>query len=388
MYLTTDVDANMNGFLRGQNPTNTKTTTYVFIAPKANGVVDLYYWIFCPFNLGKTVSFLSIGVVGNHVGDWERVTVRTVNGVATSVDYHAHGDTGSGTIPWAQTPKFSPSSPNSPPTTTNPDPNARPVAYVSNGSHGFWVSAGTFTYVNAVVFQLQDITSDGGVYWDTQNSLTTLNYPDTYSGDQNWLNYAGAWGNKAVKNCWWSVFYDECKLVAGPIGPVRSDVLGSAKLTTGALLEKTSMGLPSQTLATISPNSSSSFSIYLDSAPALVSGQTITVNQVCATLNATSIHEPSTPSYSYTSTYASSPVRKGATRYTIEVAACEDGSHVSAYSLGICAGNISESASLEEDLRDCSFGAQRPIRAFSNDPNANATETAAVIVTDLDNWHL
>lgn len=33
------------------------------------------------------------------VGDWERVTVRTVNGVATQVDYHAHSDKGSGYVP-------------------------------------------------------------------------------------------------------------------------------------------------------------------------------------------------------------------------------------------------------------------------------------------------
>jgi len=32
------------------------------------------------------------------VGDWERITVRTVNGVATQVDYHAHSGTGSGYV--------------------------------------------------------------------------------------------------------------------------------------------------------------------------------------------------------------------------------------------------------------------------------------------------
>ncbi|KAG8866345.1 Vacuolar protein sorting-associated protein 62, partial [Serendipita sp. 405] len=354
----------------------------------ANGVVDLYYWIFCPFNLGKTVSFLGIGVVGNHVGDWERVTVRTVNGVATSVDYHAHGDTGSGTVAWAQTPKFSSTSPNSPPTTTSSDPNARPVAYVSSGSHGFWSSAGTFIYVNAVVFQLQDVTSDGGVYWDTQNSLTTINYPDTYSGSLSWLNYAGAWGNKEVNNCWWHVFHDECKLVAGPIGPVRSDVLGSAKSTTGATLKKKSMGLPSQTLATTSSNASSTFSIYLDSAPVFISGQTIAVDQVCATLNVTT-HNSSTSTYSYTSNYASVPLQKGATHYTIETVPCDEGSFVSGYSMGLCTHSLSESASLEEDLEGCSFGPQRQIRVFSEDASLiEPQEVAGVIVIDLDNWSL
>jgi len=63
LYLTTNVRANLKGFLQGQNPSNTQTTTYTFIAPKDNGVVDLYYWMFCPYNLGKKV--LNLGLIGD-----------------------------------------------------------------------------------------------------------------------------------------------------------------------------------------------------------------------------------------------------------------------------------------------------------------------------------
>ena len=84
------------------------------------------------------------------VGDWERLAVRTVNGEATQVDYHAHSNTGS-TVLFSQAPKF--------------DNNSRPVAYVAKGSHGIWETAATHTYVDAVIFKLQDLTSDGGVYW-------------------------------------------------------------------------------------------------------------------------------------------------------------------------------------------------------------------------------
>jgi hypothetical protein len=63
MYITTLVDPLVNGFIRGQNPKHSQPSTYVFIAPKRNGVVDLYYWIFCPYNLGKEVPIL--GEVGN-----------------------------------------------------------------------------------------------------------------------------------------------------------------------------------------------------------------------------------------------------------------------------------------------------------------------------------
>lgn len=160
------------------------------------------------------------------------MTVRTVNGVATEVDYHAHDDKGSGyvhqstltcpiidfisTIPWDRVPKF--------------DNNQRPVAYVAKGSHGMWSSAGTFTYVNAVIFKLQDITSDGGVHWDSKNSIVPFLYPDTYSGDLGWLNFKGLWGNKGTTNCWWHSIFSECEVVDGPGGPIRDDVFSAASI--------------------------------------------------------------------------------------------------------------------------------------------------------------
>ena len=169
------------------------------------------------------------------MGDWERITIRTVNGVASSIDYHAHDDKGSGTLPYAQAPKFSPSSPSNNPDPNNSDSEARPVAYVAQGSHGMWSSAGTFTYIDAVVLKLQDATSDNGVYWDTQNNLVTINYPDTYTDSLAWLNYKGSWGNKGTTNCWWYFIYKECELSSGPNGPLRDDVEGSrAKTVQGS----------------------------------------------------------------------------------------------------------------------------------------------------------
>jgi hypothetical protein len=161
------------------------------------------------------------------VGDWERIAIRTVNGIATQIDYHAHSDYGSGVIPYAQAPKFSPSSPNDPPNYHSSDPDARPIVYVAKGSHGMWSRAGKFTYVNVKLFKLQDLTSDGGVYWDTQNSLTTINYPDNYTGSLSWLNFQGDWGNKGSTHCWWHFIYKECELIDGPNGPLRPEVEGA-----------------------------------------------------------------------------------------------------------------------------------------------------------------
>lgn len=99
----------------------------------------------------------------------------------------------SSTMPWDRVPKF--------------DNDQRPVGYVAKGSHGLWVRPGTFTYLNAVVFKLNDDTSDGGVVWDTKNSLLTINYPDSYAGPFDWLNFRGRWGNKANNRCWWYFAY-------------------------------------------------------------------------------------------------------------------------------------------------------------------------------------
>ncbi|CAG7853035.1 SubName: Full=Uncharacterized protein {ECO:0000313/EMBL:CCA75388.1} [Serendipita indica DSM 11827] len=388
-YMSTDVNANLNEFLRGQNPSSTQTSTYVFIAPKDNGVVDLYYWIYCPYNLGKKIPVL--GWMGNHVGDWERITIRTVNGVATSIDYHAHDDKGSGTIPYAQAPKFSPSSPSSNPDPNNSDSNARPVAYVAQGSHGMWSSAGTFTYIDAVVLKLQDSTSDNGVYWDTQNNLVTINYPDTYSDSLAWLNYKGSWGNKGSTNCWWYFIYKQCELVSGPNGPLRDDVVGSrAKTVQGSraassLFDKANMkGTLSQTLATVS-SGDSRYTLHI-AAPvvASVGASTpfITIEQLCAARNSTSTDED--PEYTYTSTYISAQLIKGTTQYTISVPACDGPSYVAAYNVGSCSTDLSESTN-EEDLAKCTFGTARKIRTFSD---KGIEEVAAVLVDDLDNWSL
>jgi hypothetical protein len=52
-YITnTDVNEYLYDFLAGQNPQDSEPTTYVFIAPEDNGIVNLHYWIFSPFSSG------------------------------------------------------------------------------------------------------------------------------------------------------------------------------------------------------------------------------------------------------------------------------------------------------------------------------------------------
>ena len=103
-----------------------------------------------------------------------------------------------------------------------------------------WSSAGTFTYVNAGVFKLQDATSDSGIHWDSKDSIVSLLYPDSFSGDLGWLNFKGQWGNKGTTKCWWHAIYSECEIVDGPDGIVRDDVLSAASVRSIGLAHVTS----------------------------------------------------------------------------------------------------------------------------------------------------
>jgi len=269
--------------------------------------------------------------------------------------------------------------------------------YVANGSHGMWSSAGTFTYINAVIFQLQDVTSDGGVYWDTQNSLTTINYPDTYTDSLAWLNFQGDWGNIGSTSCWWYSIYNQCELTDGPNGPLRSDVEGATTIemvipgseanSTPTILGKQIMSGPlSQTLAIVSTGDTSEYTIHLSAAQ---QSRVIAIEQRCATLNSTSTDDDTPPTYSYTSTYASVPSVGGLTQYTIALPACDTPSTVASYAAGSYLSGLNDSTSLESDLSGCSFGTQRTIRAFSSDSSVPGIQQAsAVTVNDLDNWTL
>ncbi|KAG6864131.1 hypothetical protein C0991_012234 [Blastosporella zonata] len=379
LYLTADIKAGKAGFLRGQNPSTTATAAYTFIAPKDHGVVDIYYWLFTPFNEGKGVPV--VGEVGDHVGDWERMAVRTVNGTATAVDYHAHSDDGSGTIPWAKVVKF--------------DGGQRPVGYVAKGSHGFWATAGTFTYVDAVVFKLQDLTSDGGVYWDIKDSLVAFAYPGTFSGALDWLNYKGLWGNVGETGCWWYVFYKECKIVTGPDGPYRTDVLGAAKVAQGVAtpsedkmkgpLSVRLFGLNQtfsainrfgqHTLGIASTDTVSSFTFHIDTSGHKVVGYThLAVQQTC-TSTVRPIEDGTQPA---TSTTSAVTELTDASKFTITPSACRNNFSVTSYTVGACT---------DSTMTYCSWGSARVLRAYSPDAFVLGIQApSAIVVTDLDNW--
>ncbi|GMK59779.1 hypothetical protein CspeluHIS016_0803850 [Cutaneotrichosporon spelunceum] len=187
---------------------------YGFWVDNGRGVVDLWYWTYYPYNLGKEVGYL--GWLGNHVSDWERLRVRTVNGTAKSADFNTHsgGAFSAGTYRWSDLERFG----------------ERPIAYVASGSHGVWPTAGKHVYAQLLnLWQLVDMTDDHGAIWDTQGHVVPIEWwtgPNKahkirHTGNHSWLEFKGEFGNAGSSNCWWHAIVGVCQLVGGPPGPNR-----------------------------------------------------------------------------------------------------------------------------------------------------------------------
>lgn len=44
-----------------------------------------------------------------------------------------------------------------------------------------------------------------GPMWNAKDNVYPIEYlsPAAYTGEQAWINYQGAWGNKGDTTCWW-----------------------------------------------------------------------------------------------------------------------------------------------------------------------------------------
>ncbi|EAL20509.1 hypothetical protein CNBE4290 [Cryptococcus deneoformans B-3501A] len=175
---------------------------YGFWVDQNRGVVDLWYWAFYPLNFGKPAGRL--GILGNHVADWEHLRVRIVDGVPVSADYSTHegGRLSAGTVRWEEVEKV----------------HDRPVAYVAMGSHGL-----------GNIFKIVDKTDDEGPIWDTLDNVIPVRYWANahdrtrvrHAGKDSWRNFKGRWGNKGETDCWWHPITGFCQVVDAPPGPNR-----------------------------------------------------------------------------------------------------------------------------------------------------------------------
>ncbi|KAK1355998.1 hypothetical protein POM88_049254 [Heracleum sosnowskyi] len=168
--------------------------SYIHIKPALGGTfTDIQVWLFYPFNGPSKIKIgwftISLKQIGEHVGDWEHVTLRisNFNGELRSVYFAKHnkGD-------WVSSPSL------------EFETNNKPVVYSARYGHASYPTPGAFLHKLAEekafvlpknVTSKSDYRMDTGArYWilgaDYLGSLGIVEEP--------WLNFARQWGPKKV----------------------------------------------------------------------------------------------------------------------------------------------------------------------------------------------
>ncbi|NTX01026.1 Vps62-related protein [Myxococcus sp. CA040A] len=216
-------------FLHGQRPDpTTHVPMYAQIIPRTQAgaptqTTDVVYWMFYPYNGGKRVCVGFYNAVhsclgkfstfGNHVGDWEHVTVRFVDGRPTHVFMAQHaegqlfvyGDKALGLL------------------------NFHPETYVAFGSHGAYPDTGSHVYKTLFNGELlSDETGRGTPWigwdrpviipWQPLGTYTSTNGPA-------WMDSILQWGNPP-DGCLNIVtqYSNECIRNGGPSGPMLKTI--------------------------------------------------------------------------------------------------------------------------------------------------------------------
>ncbi|XP_063984126.1 uncharacterized protein LOC135166082 [Diachasmimorpha longicaudata] len=201
------------------------------------------YWMFYPFSEGKAVCVLDLGFFGtwpiptvggtclgrlkeygNHVGDWEHMSLYFKGDdhpVAMYVSAHDTGafyryDVRTGTFVYEsqetrkgifQKPIF--------PEYVFTSAGSHPVLFSAKGSHGLWTAPGKHKFVRLP--RLYD-ESGFGIAWPTWKRLEVLPDEET-GGTPAWMSFRGRWGNPR-SNCHPLVRlgFNICEFVDGPTG--------------------------------------------------------------------------------------------------------------------------------------------------------------------------
>ncbi|KAJ8971554.1 hypothetical protein NQ317_011518 [Molorchus minor] len=174
------------------------------------------YWIFFPYNEGKEVCFLGrvptprifnrcfgrLKTMGNHIGDWEHMTLsfagkkipdRMFLAVHDAGVYYQYDENGryfkfeskvfrKGV---AQVPKF--------PQIVRSQ-GGHPVLFSAYGSHGLWASPGEHDFIR--VPKLTD-KNGYGIPWKTWSNLQIYHLGRSFLPE--WMNFKGKWGNPKKK---------------------------------------------------------------------------------------------------------------------------------------------------------------------------------------------
>ncbi|CAH0559699.1 unnamed protein product [Brassicogethes aeneus] len=195
------------------------------------------YWVFYPYNEGKEICFLgkvptplifdtcfgNLKPMGNHVGDWEHMSLSFKGKTSPSEMFLAVNDAGvyyrydpkRGVFKYksqvtrkgvVQRPKF--------PVLVRTQ-GGHPVLFSALGSHGLWSSPGIHEFVRLP--KLSD-KNGYGVPWKTWN--TVLTYHMGLSRIPDWMVYKGRWGNPK-SNCFLFKKLGICEHSDGPLGILK-----------------------------------------------------------------------------------------------------------------------------------------------------------------------
>ncbi|KAL9235134.1 hypothetical protein vseg_009925 [Gypsophila vaccaria] len=158
---------------------------YFHIKPVSGGTyTDIAIWLFYPFNGGSTAKVgifkVPLGKIGEHVGDWEHVTLRISNfdGVLTKVFFsqHAGGE-------WVDAPNLE-----------YLDNTNRFIVYASLHGHAAYAHPGDVLQGTELI-GIRNDTAKSDNFLDTTKDYSIIS-ADFIEGvtEPPWLNYARKWG--------------------------------------------------------------------------------------------------------------------------------------------------------------------------------------------------
>ncbi|KAG7950269.1 hypothetical protein I3843_13G104300 [Carya illinoinensis] len=184
---------------------------YVHVKPiMGASFTDIAVWIFYPFNgparaqLG--IVTISLGKIGEHVGDWEHVTLRVsnFNGELQRVYFSQHSG---GT--WVEAYDLEFQSGN------------KAVGYASLHGHALYAKAGVVLQGNGAI-GIKNDTEKSKVVMDTGESfvIVAAEYLGSAVAEPAWLNYCRQWGPKIS----YDIAEEIKKVEKALLGPLKSAV--------------------------------------------------------------------------------------------------------------------------------------------------------------------
>lgn len=185
-FLQPDIDREVHPGIPASR--STEWTAYVQVRPSSyvrhdreRAAYDLQVWYFFPYNDNVLVA--------NHEGDWEHLTLSLDEELDfVSVYFSGHGSghriDDETQLQWVDTTHL--------------------VAYVADGSHATYASAGI--HPDPLI---DDHTYDGGPKWQTWRNFENLGQPGRVLGGNTWALYGGRWGEIGTRG-----------LTSGPTGPM------------------------------------------------------------------------------------------------------------------------------------------------------------------------